>query len=42
MIEAMKVFNEILADVDGTVVQIHAENDQVVDQGDTLIVVARN
>lgn len=42
MIEAMKVFNEILADVDGTVVQISAENDQVVDQGDTLIVVARN
>lgn len=42
MIEAMKVFNEILADVDGTVVQIPAENDQVVDQGDTLIVVARN
>jgi acetyl-CoA carboxylase biotin carboxyl carrier protein len=37
MIEAMKVFSEVLADHAGTVVAIPAENGKLVQPGDTLV-----
>lgn len=36
IIEAMKVFNEIQAEVSGTIVSIHAENQQSVEYGQVL------
>jgi len=41
LVEAMKVFNEITAEVDGRVVAILAENEQLVQHGDTLVVIER-
>lgn len=40
LIEAMKVFSEVPAEVAGTVVAIPAENGQLVKPGDALVVVA--
>lgn len=37
MIEAMKVFSEVLADRAGTIVAIPAENGKLVQPGDTLV-----
>jgi len=37
MVEAMKVFNEITSDVSGRVVEVMAENGQLVHAGDPLI-----
>lgn len=40
LIEAMKVFNEITASVNGVVTQLVAESGQVVQPGDTLMLVS--
>ena len=39
IIEAMKLMNEITADSDGEIVQVCAENEQVVEYGQTLFVI---
>lgn len=39
IIEAMKLMNEITADADGEIVQVCAENEQVVEYGQTLFVI---
>jgi len=41
LVEAMKVFNEIVSDVDGVVVEIKAKDGQLVNQGDTLMLLKR-
>lgn len=41
LIEAMKVFNEIEAEVTGKVVALPAKNEQLVQHGDTLVVIER-
>jgi len=40
-VEAMKLFNEIEAEVKGEIVQILVENGQLVDQGQPLFLVKR-
>ena|SRR5581483_3613569 len=37
LIEAMKVFNEVVADVGGRLVRVHAATGQLVHQGDVLL-----
>jgi biotin carboxyl carrier protein len=37
LIEAMKVFNEIVAPMSGTVTKVSAENGQLVQPGDPLV-----
>jgi len=39
LVEAMKVFNEIYAGVRGRVVEIPAENEQLVSRGETLVLI---
>ena len=39
IVEAMKLMNEITADADGEIVQVCAENEQVVEYGQTLFVI---
>lgn len=39
LIEAMKVFNEIISETDGTVAEIMGQNAQLVETGDTLMVI---
>lgn len=39
LVEAMKVFNEILSEVEGTVVSIEAENSDLVESGSPLLLV---
>jgi len=39
LVEAMKVFNEIVAEVRGRVVEIPADNEQLVNRGETLVVI---
>lgn len=39
IIEAMKLMNEITADADGEIVRVCAENEQVVEYGQTLFVI---
>ena len=39
VIESMKMENEVICDVQGTVTGIHVEEDQSVSEGDTLLVV---
>lgn len=39
LVEAMKVFNEIVADVRGRVVEIPATNEQLVSRGETLAII---
>lgn len=39
LIEAMKVFNEITSEVEGTVVEIHAPNAQLVETGNVLMMI---
>lgn len=41
LVEAMKVFNEIVSDVEGVVVEIKAKDGQLVNQGDTLMLLKR-
>ncbi|HID07446.1 MAG TPA: acetyl-CoA carboxylase biotin carboxyl carrier protein [Armatimonadetes bacterium] len=41
LVESMKVFNEIIADVNGVVVEICVEDGQLVQQGDALIILRR-
>ncbi|MCS7252907.1 MAG: acetyl-CoA carboxylase [Armatimonadota bacterium] len=41
LVEAMKVFNEVFSDVDGIVVEIRAQDGQLVHQGDTIMVMKR-
>ncbi|MFA4029009.1 MAG: hypothetical protein GDYSWBUE_001591 [Candidatus Fervidibacterota bacterium] len=41
LVEAMKIFNEVFCEVDGIVVEICAQDGQLVHQGDTLMVVRR-
>ena len=38
LVEAMKVFNEIEAEVRGRVVEIPAANEQLVNRGDPLVI----
>jgi acetyl-CoA carboxylase biotin carboxyl carrier protein len=39
LVEAMKVFNEIISEVEGTVVAIHAQNSDLVENGSSLMLV---
>lgn len=39
LVEAMKVFNEIISEVEGTVVAIQAENSDLVESGSSLLLV---
>lgn len=41
VVEAMKVFNEITAEVHGRVVAIPAKNEELVQHGDTLVIIVR-
>ncbi len=41
VVEAMKVFNEIISDVEGSVVEIVAQNSELVETGQTLILVRK-
>lgn len=41
IVEAMKVFNEITAEVHGRVLAIPAKNEQLVQHGDTLVIIVR-
>jgi len=40
LIEAMKVFNEVTAPIGGRVTKVSAKNSQLVQQGETLILVS--
>lgn len=42
LVEAMKIFNEVFSEVDGIVVEICAQDGQLVNQGDTLMVIRRS
>lgn len=42
LVEAMKIFNEVFSDVSGVVVEICAQDGQLVNQGNTLMVIKRN
>jgi acetyl-CoA carboxylase biotin carboxyl carrier protein len=39
LVEAMKVFNEIVAEVRGRVVELPAANEQLVSRGETLVII---
>jgi acetyl-CoA carboxylase biotin carboxyl carrier protein len=39
LVEAMKVFNEIVSEVEGVIVAIHAENSDLVESGSSLMLV---
>ncbi|MBV9470246.1 MAG: acetyl-CoA carboxylase biotin carboxyl carrier protein subunit, partial [Abitibacteriaceae bacterium] len=41
LIEAMKVFNEITSEIEGTVVEIRAENAQLVETGNVLMMIRK-
>jgi acetyl-CoA carboxylase biotin carboxyl carrier protein len=41
LVEAMKVFNEIVSEVEGRVVAIPAQNEQLVQVGETLVIIER-
>ncbi|MCE2457251.1 MAG: biotin/lipoyl-binding protein [Dehalococcoidia bacterium] len=40
VIESMKMENEVICDVDGSVATVHVEEDQSVSEGDRLVEVA--
>jgi acetyl-CoA carboxylase biotin carboxyl carrier protein len=42
LVETMKVFNEITCEWDGTVVEILAENSQLLETGDRLMVIRKS
>jgi acetyl-CoA carboxylase biotin carboxyl carrier protein len=39
LVEAMKVFNEIVSEVEGVIVAIHAQNSDLVENGSSLMLV---
>jgi len=41
LVEAMKVFNEITAEVNGRVIAVPAATEQLVQHGDTLVIIER-
>lgn len=42
VVEAMKVFNEIISDIEGTVAQIIAENSELVETGAPLVMIKKS
>jgi acetyl-CoA carboxylase biotin carboxyl carrier protein len=41
LVEAMKVFNEIVSEVAGRVVAVSVQNEQLVQMGETLVIIER-